>query len=148
MRVVCRHGHFAFYPQTSEDVGRFTSFYRAELFREDDYYTFASLVGLPRYSIAGAPYGSLVALTTFEGRHAWEVMRENGFVFDLTTKLLMPKAAVIGLADISRSSYYYLKQNALIQPGARTRLAQQVISYDGDLEIRTQLLKIRSYDVG
>lgn len=147
MRVVCRHGHFAFYPRTSEDIGRFQQYYQTELVAEADYFTFPELVGLPRYSILARPYGNLIALATYEGRSAWEVMRENGFVYDVTTALLLPKLSVTNMVKLPQTTYYSITQRTLVQPGALTVAGTRILSYDAEFSLDWKQLRIRSTSV-
>lgn len=131
MRIVCRHGHYAFYPYSSEEIARFCTKYEASLSLEGDYYTFDELVDLPRYSLAGLPYGGILpALETYEGRAAWDVMRENDFVFSLQLKTLVPKLSIIGVYDNPRSAYYWRSVTILPQAGYRDLSGQQILSFD------------------
>lgn len=131
MRVLCRHGHFAFYPRNPSDIYRYADSFDVELVRESDYFTFSDLAGAKRYSLVGSPYLNLPALETFEGE-PWDVMRENGFVFNVQTGLLVPKASIVGIADITQKGYFYVCNTPLLQPGARTILGRQILSYSGE----------------
>ena len=130
MRIVCRHGHYAFYPQSSTELARFCTKYSTELFAEQDYYTFEELLDAPRYSLAGMAWVNLPAIKTFEGRHAWDAMRENDFVFSLQTKLVVPKLSITGVYDNFRSGYYWRSVTILPQAGYRDLTAQQILSFD------------------
>lgn len=130
MRILCRHGHFAFYPDNAKDVARFSNYFDQELERDGDFYTFAPLVGLKRYSLLGKLYGNLPALSTYEGRGPWEVMRENGFVYHLQTKLLVPKLTILNVLQPVMTDGYFLTTTPLIQPGSRNQIGQQILSYD------------------
>lgn len=144
MRVIVRHGHFTFYPRDSEDVARFTQYFQTELVPEDDYFTFPALKGLPRYSIAPKPFGNLPAVVTYEGRRAWDVMRENEFVYDVTTELLVPALAVVHLASLAQATYYWVVQRTLLQPGAILPTGQRLLSYDAEFLQDWQQLRLRS----
>lgn len=131
MRVLCRHGHFAFYPRNETEVGSFVDYYKEPLVRVGDFYTFPALQNIPDFSIKLLPVGNLPAVKNFEGR-PWDVMRENGFVYSLALKLLVPKAAIPIVVDPKISNYYWLGQTPLLQPGSRNLLGQQILSYDAE----------------
>lgn len=131
MRVVCRHGHFAFYPRRASDLSRFSSYFNLNLGREEDYYTFKELVDAPHYSIIGKPYIHLPAISTYEGK-PWDVMRENSFVYHLQTGLVIPKVSVLSMMDLPLVGNYYLAGGALIQPGALDLTGQRILSYTGE----------------
>lgn len=144
MRVVCRHGHFAFYPDNAAEIGRFANYFDESLEREEDYFTFEALAGLRKYSILGQPYGLLPATTTFEG-NPWDVMRENGFVYSLTLGILVPKLSIISLVDIPLVGYYSLVQGSLLQPGSRNLSGQQMLSYSGEFVDEGMSLRVTEY---
>lgn len=143
MKVVCRHGHFAFYPFGPSDIGRFNSYFSQTLEMENDYYTFPFLKGAPRTSLQTKPWLGLPAIKNYEGRNAWDVMKENGFVYSIDKKIVVPKASIFVTADIPRASFYYLASTALIQPGCRVITGQQVLSYEGNFDLDQKTLKIR-----
>lgn len=148
MRIVCRHGHYAFYPYASAELARFCTKYDTELFPEEDYYTFEELLEAPRYSLAGLLWLDLPAVETFEGRHAWDVMRQNGFVLSLTTKLIVPKLSIVGAYDNPRSGYYWRAVTILPQAGYRDLSGQQILSYDAIHDVglsETRILSV-SYE--
>ncbi len=105
MRVVCRHGHFAFYPSRVEDVQRFWVYFKMPLVAERDYWTFPATAGLPDYSLAGLPYGLVPATAHFAGEGPWAVMRANGLVTSLTTFTLVPAATVAVVTPMPESNY-------------------------------------------
>lgn len=143
MRVLCRHGHFAFYPRYAGDIARFTKYYDITLQRDGDFFTFPPLVKAPRYSIALTPYINIPAVKTFEGQAPWEVFRENGFVYHMQTGLIIPKLSVITLVDLPQSNYcYMLPPNKLLQPGTYLYTGQQVLSYDAEFVQDTFTLRI------
>ncbi len=144
MRVLCRHGHFAFYPRRSTDLARFISIFGVTLEREEDFYTFPELAGAPHYSIVGADFLGLPAVATFEGK-PWEVMRENGFVYHLAGSALLPKASVMVSVNLTQNGYYFLAQTPLIQPGSRNPTSPQILSYDGEFLQDSFRLKVSNY---
>lgn len=145
MRVLCRHGHFAFYPRKSSDLNRFAQSFGVDLVREEDYYTFKGLAGAPDYSLALKPYMNLLpAIKTYAGK-PWEVMRENGFVFNVALGLVVPKLSIIGLADINQVGFYFVTNVPLLQPGVRTILGRQILSYSGEFYEDKFYLRILEY---
>lgn len=145
MRVVCRHGHFAFYPRRASDIAEFSNKFDYELERENDYFTFAGLAGAENYSILGKTYLNLPALTTFEGS-PWDVMRENNFVYSLALGLIIPKLAVIGVIEINPVDLYFMSDATLIQPGLRSLLGQQILSYSGEIYLDKIQMRITEFD--
>ncbi len=143
MRVLVRHGHFAFYPKTPEDIARFCAFFDVVLEREEDFYTFPKLKDAPRYSLIGALWLTLPATATYEGRNAWEIMRENGFVYSIELAAIVPKLSITQAIDPPASRYYFIAESPLIQPGSRNALGQQVLSYDAEFDFGTKQLRVR-----
>lgn len=141
MRVLCRHGHFSFYPRDEAEVFRFSSFYEETLVRDRDFYTFEFLKDAPKYSIKGKPFLGLPAQVTFEGE-PWEVMRENGFVYNLALGLVVLKAAVTLIVNPQVSEGFFLAESPLIQPGSRTFTGQQILSYDAEYLGDTSQLRV------
>lgn len=145
MKVICRHGHFAFYPTRAEEVAQFCRYFELELTLNGDYWTFDNLAELPRYSLAGKVFGNLPALETYEGRHAWDVMRENNFVYSLSTGLLLPKASVTFLITPLHNGDSWVSQTPLIQPGSRDATGMQVLSYDGYFSRNFEQLSVSGF---
>lgn len=149
MRIVCRNGHYAFYPYTSAELARFCTKYSAVLSPEEDYYTFEGLLAAPRFSLAGLPWMNLLpAIKTYEGRHAWDVMRENDFVFSLQLKKVVPKLSIVGAYDNFRTAYYWRAMTILPQAGYRDGTGQQVLSFDAIHDVglsETRILSV-SYE--
>lgn len=142
MKVVCRHGHFAFYPEAPDDIGRFETLFKMVLKAERDYYTFEALAGLPRWSQILKTYGNLPAIKTFEGEHPWEVMKANRFVYSLTLELLVPLATAVGRANIFRSQFYDFCAASLIQPGSIVTGYKPgiILDYQGTIDFAGKIL--------
>lgn len=136
MRVLCRHGHIAFYPRNESEAGRFGFIYGESLVRDKDFYTFAALKGLPRYSIKGKDYEGITATKTFEGE-PWEVLKENGFVYSLSEGNLVAKTSISIFINPPEAGYFWLADSVLIQPGSQNKLGERVLSYDGEFELKT-----------
>ncbi len=153
MRVVVRHGHFAFYPRDRDEVLHFRRKFGFMLFAEEDYFTFFSLLNLPKYSLIGSPYGLLgtPALLTFAGSHAHEVMRANRFVYSMKTLTIVPAAAFAAFAiNFSQSRDFILSPKSFVQPGCLYSVDNIVrgflTGYTGDLDIDTEKLAISSVE--
>lgn len=131
MRVLCRHGHFAFYPRKSSDIGRFSNYFGVTLKREEDYFTFSGLYGAEHYSILGKPYLNLLGLKTYEGK-PWDIMRENGFIYHLGLGIIAPKLSITSVLDIAQVGFFFVASGALIQPGTRNLIGGQILSYSGE----------------
>lgn len=145
MNVLCRHGHFAFYPRSVGEPSRFSLALGLPLERDGDFYTFPALKELPRYSIEGKTYGNLVATKTYEGRGAWDVFRENGWVYSLSTKLLVLKASISISIQPMRRPYSFVAQTPLLQPGSMLPTGQRILSYEGELFIPLQKLRLNEF---
>lgn len=145
MRVICRHGHFAFYPRTSTDVSRFADYWRITLTRVEDYFTFPALATLPRYSFAGKSYLNLTAVKTYEGRHPWDVMRENGFVYHIASQALFQKNLIAVSVNPVLSQGFWVPPTALVQPGSRDKTGQIILSYSGEYNLHFAELKISEF---
>ncbi len=142
LKVVCRHGHFAFYPNLPRDIARFARFFDQDLVSVEDFFTFEPLAELPRYSLVVKPFGNLPAIVTYEGRNAWDVMRENSFVYDLTLKILVPKVSIISIMELPRSDSYFISPAPLVQPGTLDKLGNRFMSYQGEFFQDSFQLKI------
>jgi hypothetical protein len=145
MRVLCRHGHYSFYPRTASDISRFASFYNQELVRVDDYYTFPFLKDLESYSLKGLAYKNLLAGVTFEGK-PWEVMRENAFVYSLALKTLVPKASINFVLNPPKTGFYFTSETPMIQAGSLNALGIQLLSFDAEYQFDINKLRVRGFD--
>lgn len=145
MRVICRHGHFAFYPRNASEVGYYVEMFQTPLVRENDYYTFEGLLGTPRWSLAGLAYKNLVAKVNFEGRAPWDAMKANGFVATNGTGVLVPKSSISIQINPPRGSYYFLPESLLVQPGSRNAAGQQILSYSGEFNQSTMQLYVTEF---
>lgn len=145
MRVICRHGHFAFYPRNASEVGQYVEMFETPLIRENDYFTFEGLVGAPRWSLAGLAYKNLVANANFEGRAPWEVMKANGFVATNGTGVLVAKSTITVQLNPPLARYFFLPESLLIQPGSRNAAGQQILSYSGEFRQDTMQLYVTEF---
>lgn len=145
VRILCRHGHFSFYPKDAREISRFATLFSEELEREGDFYTFAFLKDAPNYSLQGKSYLGLPATVTFEGL-PWEVMRENGFVYNIALKTLVPKLTVVTPVFLDVVDDFYTTDNPIIQPGSIEPSGQQVLSYDAEYFGKASQLQV--FEVG
>jgi len=141
MRVICRHGHFSFYPQYPDELARFAVLIGRTLVRKDDYYTFEELAELEKYSINGTLNGSMVSTVTYEGQ-PWEVMKENNMVYSLEFGFIVSKTAILSMVKLTEVGSYWIANVPLIQPGSLNYLGLRIMSYDGELDLATSMLKI------
>ncbi len=143
MRVLVRHGHHAFYPRDRAEVIRFVNLFKLPLVGEADYFTFAALADLPRWSQVGVDYGGLPATVTYEGRNAWEVMAENGFVYSLELSVLVPLAAIVGSVNLKQTLDAAIAPRPFVQAGAvLDDGAGTLVGYSGELDLDFQRLYI------
>jgi hypothetical protein len=131
MRVLCRHGHFSFYPRQTSDLAKFAQMFGLTLEREEDYFTFSTLKAAGKYSLAGKPYVNLPALETYEG-NPWDVMRENNFVYHLGLDVLVPKQSIVSIGELISKGFFYVFSGPILQPGSRTITGDQIMSYSGE----------------
>ena len=144
MRVLCRSGHFAFYPRNASDLAQFSNYFDVTLKRERDYYTFEGLYGAESYSLTLKPYLNLPALETFEG-DPWDVMKENGFVYSLALGIIVPKLAIISIVEVPLVGFYFRAGGSLLQPGSRTLTGDLIMSYSGEFVDEGLSLRISEY---
>lgn len=146
MKVVCRHGHFAFYPSLKEDVIRFQRLFKLPLYNVDDYYTFLGLSNIPRWSQVARPFGNIPALVTYEGRKPWDVMKANDFVYSLATGLLVPRGTIIGQAKVRQTLDCSIYDRPLLQPGLMFQPGVFIIGYQAMIDLEFQKLYIYSQE--
>lgn len=141
MRVLCRNGHFAFYPKNESEVFRFSSFFGETLERDGDFYTFKFLKEAPKYSIKGAPYLGVTATKTFEGE-PWEIMRENNLVYSLAAKIAVLKTTILLVINPQNAEGFFLAESPLIQPASLGPNGQRLTSYDAEYIGDTSQLRV------
>lgn len=141
MRVLCRHGYFCFYPKDETEVSRFGALFTQNLVRKDDFYTFPLLKLAPDYCLKGKPFLGVTASLTFEG-NPWEIMRENGFVYDFVAQAVKLKSAVTQSVSIEFVDDYWTAESPLVMPGGIDDVGQKVLSYDAELSLDTSQLRI------
>lgn len=144
MRVLCRHGHLAFYETYAGEIAYFMDYYGVELERDGEFFTFPLLRGAPDYSLAGKPYRGILAVKTFAGK-PWDILRENGFVYNISTKTLVPKATVLTTFNPVDAGGYYTHEGPLIQPGSWVD-GKQILSYDAAYGAKFLEARISEYD--
>jgi hypothetical protein len=144
MRVICRHGHFAFYPRRASDIYTFATSFNVELEREQDYFTFSGLVGAEEYSLLGKTYLDLPAIKTYQGR-PWEVMKANDFIYNMSLETIVPKSSIVGVTELTQKGLFYVCNVPLLQPGVRTVLGRQILSYSGEFSEDKFYLRILEF---
>ncbi len=153
MRVVVRHGHFAFYPRDQTEILKFRRIFNTMLFAEQDYFTFIGLLNLPTWSQIGLPYGLLgtPALVNYAGSHPWEVMRANRFVYAMALSLIVPAATFATFSvNLRQGNDIVLSPKSFLQPGCLFAVdnipAGVLTGYTGELDIENQKLAIASIE--
>ena len=144
MRVLCRHGHFAFYPRREYEVFIFNDLFATTLSRENDYYTFPLLKDAPDYSLIAKPYLGIPALKRFEGT-PWEIMKENGFVYSVDLGVLVLKEAITLSVRPTIAGQYSIVDSPIIQPGSINAIGQRIMSYDAEFLQENLQLRIIEY---
>lgn len=145
MKFTCEHGFYTFEPESMDDQAYFQANTGLALTRYGACLTFPFLAALPDYSIQGAPYGNLTATVNYAG-HPADVMRANGFVFDVDTLQL------VKLAEMTKAVKLYPQRNGayialdLPQAGARYNQAR-LLSFAGVARFGNQQFVVRTYEL-
>lgn len=152
MRIVVRHGYIAYYPRDREEVLHFRRIFKIALKAESDYFTFAGLAGLPRWSQVGHDFGGLPAVARCEGRHPSDVMRANQFVYSMSAEVMVPVAFyAASRITFSQSLDTLLSPRPFVQPGVLLTVGNilrgPLLGYTGELNIYEQRLSIDSVEV-
>lgn len=127
MQIRCDHGYFFFRESKVGQISAFMSIFGLDLVAKDDYYTFETLFDSDDFSIKGSEYLGSVATVTYAGR-PWEVMRENGLVYDFTQDLVVPIETIVTTVEISEAANYFLSPG-LILPGSVRDDGSRVTDY-------------------
>lgn len=135
MKIDCLNGFFIFREGQAGEISQLMSHYGIDLVGKDDYFTFGPLENVPTYSIKGAPLLSNTATATFSGE-PWEVMGQNGLVFDLVTGTIKPKLSITTQVKISQAGFYFYS-DGLLNPGSMTPDGKRVQSYRATLHKST-----------
>ena len=135
MRIDCLNGYFFFREDKIGEVAQFMAHYSLSLVAVDDYYTFEALEAAPDHSIKGASYLGNLATVNYEGK-PWEVMGQNGYVFDLISGTVKAIASIVNIVSISQAGFYFVSPG-LINPGAVTSDGRKVKSYRAKLSMAT-----------
>lgn len=146
MIMSCEHGSYLFVPESMDDQAYFEANTGYKLVRIAAGLTFPALAELGTLSIQGQPYGNLIARVNYCGTPA-DVMRANGFVFDLE------KQELVTLEAMHKSIVLYPQQNGayiavydLPQAGARYN-RQKLISFEGVCRFGNQQFVLRTYEL-
>lgn len=135
MNITCLHGYFIFREDSFGEVATFNSLYAQSLSAKDDYYTFTFLRDAPNYSIVSKPYLNLPATKTFAGM-PWEVMAQNGFVYDVGADALKPILTVPSQTDPRRLATSF-SLRTLIPAGSLDETLRRISGYQCRLDIGT-----------
>src|SRR5690349_5369503 len=130
MRITCLHGYFIFREDQIGEIAKFNSMYEQDLVKKDDYFTFQLLASAPIYSVAASPWlSAAIPTATFCGQ-PWEVMAANGFIYNVSLKLIQAKELITTQAQFFRK-YSNFMSRGLIQPGSFNTNWQQITGYSG-----------------
>ncbi len=108
-------------------VSKLTNLFGFEFALKNGYYTFSTLDDAPEYSILGGTFLGAPCIKTFEGK-PWEVMRENGLVYDFVNDEVVPILTIVNPVKIYEASNYFLS-NGMILPGSVTEDGSRVKDY-------------------
>lgn len=127
MRIDCLHGYFKFNEVRQGQISAFMSVYDLVLVKDRDFYTFETLKDAPLYAIKDKTYLGATVTQTYEG-NPWEILEQNGLVFDFTSDSVVPKASITTRVIITQLDSSYLSEG-LILPGSVTDDGKRVINY-------------------
>jgi hypothetical protein len=121
MRVRCDHGFYRFW---ETGVGEISDLMRRTGFSfvaEKDYFTFETLEAAPKFSLVGLDLIGIPATKTFEGE-AWDVFKENEFVYDFTKDLVVPISTITAKTELYQAGNRYITiDGGLILAGSITK---------------------------
>lgn len=127
LTIKCIHGYFMFNETKMGELSDFMNLFTLELVSKNNYYTFPALANAPKYSVEGGNYLDAPALKTFEGE-PWEVMKENGLVYNFILKKVVPIESIIQRPNIKEATNYYFSDGLLL-PGSVTDDGLRVTDY-------------------
>ncbi len=127
MKLKCLHGYFKFSELRAGEVSDFMSLYGLSIERSRDHFTFSDLVDAPKYSIEGGKFLGCPTTKTFEGE-PWEVMRENGIVYDFANGLVVPISTITQPVKIQACGNFYFAPG-IILPGSIMEDGSRVTDY-------------------
>lgn len=139
MKIKCVSGYFIFEETYPGDLSDFVSLFDLELVSKDHYFTFAELLDAPDFSLIGTKYLDADATANFEGK-PWDVMKENGLVFNFNELEVVPVAAIFQQIEVNRALSYFV-QDGLILPGSLTDGGKRVTDYSAHFSKDTMLFK-------
>lgn len=141
MRVLCRHGHYAFFPRYASEIAEFCRTLEITLVRENDYYTFPALKGLSDYSIKTVIYKDIPAIITFEGT-PWEILKQNKFVYNLGLGKVVPLASITTSISLEDVGGYYKSNATMVQAGSFVSTGVRLVDYDASFSENYQAVSI------
>ncbi len=127
MRVECIHGYFKFQEISSGELSRFSSLFGLDLARSGDHFTFADLVEAPNYSLVGGTFLETPTTATFEG-NPWDVMRENGLIYNFSSGLVVPILSIVQPVKVSDAGNFFVS-TGMLMPGSVTEDGSRVTDY-------------------
>ena len=128
MRVKCSHGYFVLSETAVGQAVDFGTLYSQSVVPRSngDQFTFEPLSALPDHVLFGAPYLNQVATKTYAGK-PWEIMRANGWVYDLVNGILVPVTSVTTETPVYSAGNRFVAPG-LIQPGSKVG-SQRILGY-------------------
>ena len=118
MRIRCLRGFFYMDEVAAGQVGRFMSYFGAEVVPWRGGFTFKPLADVPEYTVKGGAFLGAVATATFAGRPE-ELFEANEMVYDFSKGLVVPLTSVTVKTNISKSGNIFVS-NGLLIPGSLT----------------------------
>lgn len=144
MMIDCQHGFYMFYPEGIEDQAYFEAQTGFALVQYENGLTFAPLAKLPDFSIKGQPYGNLTAKVNYAG-HPADVMRANGFVFDLEELILKDIQSIKAILPLHDQPMGGFISETLPQAGGKYD-NKVLLSFTGVGRFNNQQFSVRTYE--
>ncbi len=129
MKLECIHGYFIFSETKAGQMSDFMARFGFEIERSSrgDHFTFADLVDAPDYSLPGGLFLGAPTTEAFEGS-PWEVMRENGLVYDFSRGLVVPVLTINQQTPLKAAGNFFVT-TGMILPGSVTDGGERVTDY-------------------
>jgi|SRR5665213_1249903 len=127
LKIQCVSGFFIIRDEATWEIPRFISMVGLQLVSFRDFWTFPFLVTAEDYSLKGKQYLGVTATKTFEGE-PWDIMAENGLVYDFGAGLVKPISTITQHLYIKDAGQFYVS-NGLLVPGSLRDDGKRVTDY-------------------
>jgi hypothetical protein len=133
--INCLHGYFIVREETRGEAALFNSTFGQDLTKKNDYYTFSFLADAENYSLIAKPWLAVPATATYQGE-IWEVMEQNGFVYNYISGAVVPINSITTRYEVTKLNDGYTSRFLLL-PGSVDKDWNRVASYQCFANLRT-----------